>query len=48
MAYEIGLYRDSSGKNRWAVWSKAANVWYFPNQYGKRAAQRLARNLNKG
>jgi len=46
--FEIGKYYDQdTGKTRWAVCSKSTNTWYFANRYGKKAAERLARRLNK-
>lgn len=46
--YGIGLYHDSeTGRSRYAVFEGKSGVWYFPNQYGKRAAYRLLKRLEK-
>lgn len=45
--YSVGKYLDQdTNRQRWAVvgpW----NVWYFPTQYGKKAAHALCKRLNK-
>jgi|AACY02.2.fsa_nt_gi hypothetical protein len=41
-------YRDpDSGRSRWAVLCRTSRVFYFPRRYGLRAAQALARRLNR-
>lgn len=47
--YEVGRYRDyETGRYRWAVLDRQTSVWYFPEEYGKRAAERLCSRLNAG
>lgn len=47
--YIIGHYRDSeTNRKRWAVFDSDSKIWYFPDSYGKRAAQALADRLNRG
>ena len=41
--YEAGLYQ---GKE-WAVFSYGSNVWYFPVENTKEAAERYAKRLNE-
>jgi len=44
----IGLYRDQdTGRSRWATFDYVARVWYFPERYGREAAERLANRLNR-
>jgi hypothetical protein len=46
--YTADVYRDpDSGRDRWAVLDLLTRAWYFPSSYGRRAAERLARTLNK-
>jgi hypothetical protein len=45
--YKTGEYRGESGRFRWAVFDIMTHVWYFPTHYGKKAAERLAKRLNK-
>lgn len=45
--YAVGKYRDpDSGRQRFAVWASPAQIWYFPDRYGRAAADRLAARLN--
>lgn len=49
MKFHPQQYRDAeTGRQRWAVLHGPTSVWYFPAQYGKRAASRLASRLNGG
>ena len=41
--YEVGLYKDK----KWAVFCYGPNVWYFPTENTKEAAERYAKHLNK-
>ena len=41
--YEVGLYKDKE----WAVFCYGPNVWYFPTENTKEAAERYAKHLNK-
>jgi hypothetical protein len=43
--YSVGTYRDG-GRSRVAVYCASSGVWYFPKRYGRRAAERMARELN--
>jgi len=46
--FSIGLYHDSeTGRSRYAVFEGNSGVWYFPTQYGKRAAYRLLKRLQE-
>lgn len=47
MSYSTAQYRDSNGRTRWAVFSAVSHVWYFPRRYGRIAAERLARRMNR-
>lgn len=48
MIYSVQLYRDNdTGRERWAVLGSVMCVWYFPSQYGKKAATALANRLNR-
>ena len=47
MTYSTAQYRDSNGRARWAVYCAASRVWYFPNRYGRAAAERMAARLNR-
>lgn len=39
-------YRDNdTGRTRWAVLHSGTGCWYFPERYGKRAAEKLAREV---
>lgn len=43
-----GKYHDQdTGKERWAVYCSESGVWYFPDRYGKREAERLASRMNR-
>ena len=45
--YIVGMYFDNStGRSRWAVVGPT-DVWYFPKNYGKRAAKALCLRLNR-
>lgn len=47
--FGIGRYRDNdTGRERWAVVDTVTHVWFFPEIYGKKAAERLAAKLNRG
>lgn len=46
MNFEAAQYRNETGRNQWAVYSKASGCWYFANRPGKRAAESLARKYN--
>lgn len=47
--YSVGKYYDAeTSRYRWAVWCSQSQVWYFPQRYGRIAAERLAARLNKG
>ena len=45
--YAAGLYRDQDTKRtRWAVACAESRVWYFPERYGRKAAEALAAEMN--
>lgn len=45
--YQVAVWTGyGNGRSRWAVYCKASRVFYFPEQYGQRAAERLARRMN--
>lgn len=44
--YSAGMYRGSEGRERWAVFNSRTHTWTFPDRYGKKAAEQLARKLN--
>ncbi len=44
----VQQYRDpETGRTRWAVLHGPTAVWYFPERYGRRAAERLAAARNR-
>jgi|LSQX01.2.fsa_nt_gb hypothetical protein len=46
--FSVCLYRDDeTGRSRFAVFEGKTGVWYFPAQYGKRAAYRLLEKLRR-
>lgn len=46
--YSVGLYKDySTQKERYAVYCSRTQTWYFAKQYGKLAAERFCKRLNK-
>jgi len=48
VSYEIGKYYDQdTQRERWAVFAKASRTWVLPERYGKKAAEKLAKHLNK-
>lgn len=44
----VHYFSDATQRTRFAVYCKASSTFYFPKQYGKRPAQRLAARLNRG
>lgn len=42
--YEAAIYE---GRRRWAVFCSPSMTWVFPERYGRLAAERLARRLNR-
>ncbi len=48
--FQVDIYVDSStypARARKAVYDTVGGVWYFPKAYGTKAAQALAKRLNK-
>jgi hypothetical protein len=46
--YQTNLYRDpDTGRERWAVLETSTRVWYFPENYGMRAAVALCNRLSR-
>ncbi len=43
--YSVGTY-SNGGRDRIAVYCASSRVWYFPKRYGRKAAQRLADEMN--
>lgn len=47
MMYTAEQYHDQdTNRTRWAVLDRSSSVWYFPTQYGRKAAERMANQLN--
>lgn len=45
--YSAAIWRGNGvDRARWAVFSAASGCWTFPSGYGRRNAERLARQLN--
>lgn len=46
--FSTGQYMDySTGRKRWAVYCSKSETWYFPDRYGKKAAEKLCAAMNK-
>lgn len=45
--FSVGQYfNQDTGRSRYGVFDTQSQVWYFPERYGKREAERLATQLN--
>lgn len=46
--YEAAIWRGYGNERpRWAVFCKATHVFYFPDRYGRKAAEKLARQMEE-
>lgn len=43
--YSVGTYANG-GRDRLAVYCASSRVWYFPKRYGRKACERLSREMN--
>lgn len=48
MNYSAGIYQGyGNERDRWAVFCAITHSWIFPSRYGKKAAEALAKRLNR-
>lgn len=45
--YEVFFYRGEGYHPRWAVLGRINHIWYFAEERGRAAAEKLAEKLNR-